>query len=200
MISRQEGRAGFSTLQLEYSLLVRSPEWELLPLCRCEGVGTLAWSPLAGGWLTGKYQQGAKLPADSRAGRGDRWDDAAEQRGGEGTWRIAQELARIAENIGRRPAQVALNWMLQKEYVTSPITGARTVEQLQENLGALGWALPASELDRLDQVSAVPEPYPYSFINRYTRRDEARPGRGLPQAEAEQENPDRAVARRKERS
>ena len=180
MICRRDGLVGFSTLQLEYSLLVRSPEWELLPLCREEGVGTLAWSPLAGGWLTGKYHRGAELPADSRAGRGDRWDDAAEQRGGEGTWRIVEELARIAGESDRRPAQVALNWLLRKGEVSCLITGARTVGQLQENLGSLGWALSAEELERLDRVSAVEEPYPYSFINRYTRRDEGRPARGRP--------------------
>jgi aryl-alcohol dehydrogenase-like predicted oxidoreductase len=171
MISRHRMIAGFSTLQLEYSLLVRSPEWELLPLCGEERVGTLAWSPLAGGWLSGKYRRGVEPPAESRAGRGDRWDDAVDQRGGERTWRIIEELDRIAAENGRRPAQVALNWLLCRNDVTCPITGARTVEQLEENLGALGWALSAEEVARLDRVSAVPEPSPYSFINRYTRND-----------------------------
>jgi aryl-alcohol dehydrogenase-like predicted oxidoreductase len=172
MLSRHGGLAGFATLQLEYSLLVRSPEWELLPLCGEEGVGTLAWSPLAGGWLSGKYRRGEKLPVDSRAGRGDRWDDAADQRAGERTWRIIDELDRIARERGRRPAQVALNWMLGRGDVSCPITGARTVSQLEENLGALGWALSAEETARLDGVSAVPEPSPYSFISRYTRGGE----------------------------
>jgi aryl-alcohol dehydrogenase-like predicted oxidoreductase len=175
MIGRHKGMASFSALQLEYSLLVRSPEWELLPLCREEGVATLAWSPLAGGWLTGKYRRGGALPANSRAGRGDRWDDAAEQRGGERTWRIVEELARIAERHERTTTQVALNWLLRKDDLTCPITGARTVAQLLENLGALGWTLSADELDALDRVSAVEEPSPYSFINRYTRRDTEHP-------------------------
>jgi aryl-alcohol dehydrogenase-like predicted oxidoreductase len=178
MISRRDGLAAFSTLQLEYSLLVRSPKWELLPLCREERVGTLVWSPLAGGWLSGKYRRGAELPPDSRAGHGDRWDDAAEQRGGERTWRIVEELVRFAGDNGRQPAQVALNWLLRKGEVTCLITGARTVGQLQENLDALGWALSDEELDRLDRASAVEEPYPYSFIYRYTRRDERHPTRG----------------------
>ena len=178
MISRHGMLAGFATLQLEYSLLVRSPEWELLPLCGEEGVGTLAWSPLAGGWLSGKYRRGAELPAESRAGRGDRWDDAAEQRGGERTWRIIEELDRIAGENSRRPAQVALNWLMRGKGVTCSITGARTVEQLQENLGALGWALSAEEVERLDRVSAVPEPSPYCFISRYTRNDRGSSSRG----------------------
>ncbi len=172
LLARHGGLAGFATLQLEYSLLVRSPEWELLPLCSEEGLGTLAWSPLAGGWLSGKYHRGRPLPADSRAGRGDRWDDAAEQRAGERTWGIVDELDRIATERGRRPAQVALNWILGRGDVTCPVTGARTVAQLDENLGALDWVLSAEETARLDEVSAVPEPSPYNFIRRYTRRDD----------------------------
>jgi aryl-alcohol dehydrogenase-like predicted oxidoreductase len=175
MICGRGALARLSTLQLEYSLLVRSPEWELLPLCAEEGVGTLAWSPLAGGWLSGKYRRDGDLPAESRAGRGDRWDDASEQRGGEHTWGIIEELQHVAAENGRVPAQVALNWLLCRKAVTCPIMGARTVEQLEENLGAVGWALTAGEVERLDRASAVPEPYPYSFINRYTRRDGGSP-------------------------
>ena len=178
VLDRQAGRAGFATLQLECSLLVRSPEWELLPLCREEGVGTLAWSPLAGGWLSGKYRRGAALPPDSRGGRGDRWDDAAGQRGGERTWRIVDELLRVAGESGRKPAQVALNWLLRREGLTCLVTGARTGAQLEENLGALGWALSAGQLERLERASAIEEPYPYAFINRYTRREEGGPAPG----------------------
>ena len=115
MLSQARGWAGLAALQLEYSLLVRCPEWELLPQCREEGIGTLAWSPLAGGWLSGKYRRGRPLPADSRAGKGDRWDDAEAQRGGERTYDIVEVLVRVAEEKGLTPAQVALAWMLERK-------------------------------------------------------------------------------------
>jgi len=92
MISQQHGWARFDCLQPEYSLLVRSTEWELLPLCQEEGIGVIAWSPLAGGWLTGKYHRGAPPPPDSRVGRADRWDDLPEQRENELTWRTIDVL------------------------------------------------------------------------------------------------------------
>jgi aryl-alcohol dehydrogenase-like predicted oxidoreductase len=170
MLSRAGGWAGFAALQLEYSLLVRSPEWELLPQCLEEGVGTLAWSPLAGGWLSGKYRRGQALPADSRAGKGDRWDDAAEQRGGERTYDIVEVLVRVAGEAGCTPAQVALAWMLQRQQVTSLLIGARTPAQLDANLAAVGVRLPEEALAAIDRVSRQEAPYPYSFIERYTRK------------------------------
>jgi len=171
MLTRAGGLAGVAALQLEYSLLVRSPEWELLPQCQEEGVGTLAWSPLAGGWLSGKYRRGQALPSDSRAGKGDRWDDAEEQRGGERTFAIVDVLVRIAGETGRTPAQVALSWMLQGGLVTSALIGARTPAQLADNLKAGEERLSAAQLAELDQVSRLDPPYPYSFIRRYTRSD-----------------------------
>jgi aryl-alcohol dehydrogenase-like predicted oxidoreductase len=162
----------FDCLQAEYSLLVRSTEWELLPLCRSEGIGLIAWSPLAGGWLSGKYRRGEAPPPESRVGRADRWDDLPEQRETERTWRIVDALREIARARGVPPAQVALNWLLQKPGVTAPIIGARTVAQLKENLGSSGWALTAEELAQLDAASAIPLPSPYNFVDRYTRRRE----------------------------
>ena len=170
MLSRQFAGAPVAALQLEYSLLVRSPEWELLPQCREEGVGTLAWSPLAGGWLSGKYHRGQPLPPDSRAGKGERWDDAAEQRGGERTWAILEVLRRVAEESQRTPAQVALAWMLQRNAVTTALVGARTREQITDNLGAGAVRLSGPQLGALDEVSRLELPYPYAFIERYTRK------------------------------
>ena len=86
------------------------------------------------------------------------------------TWRIIDEVRAVAEAHERTPAQVALNWLLRKPGVTAPIIGARTVEQLEQNLGAVGWSLSPEEVARLDEVSAVPLPSPYDFIERYTRR------------------------------
>lgn len=170
MLSAQHGWARFDCLQPEYSLLVRSTEWELLPLCRAEGVGVICWSPLAGGWLTGKYRRDQPPPPDSRVGRADRWDDLPEQRETEHTWRIVDALLEIAAARGKTPAQVALNWLLQQPGVTAPIIGARTPAQLEDNLGGAGWALTTDEVSHLDQASAIPLPSPYSFIGRYTRR------------------------------
>jgi aryl-alcohol dehydrogenase-like predicted oxidoreductase len=170
MLSRMHGWSPIVSLQPEYSLQVRSTEWELIPLCRAEGVAVLCWSPLAGGWLTGKYRRDAPPPPDSRVGRADRWDDQPDQRATERTWRIVDAVRAIADAHERTPSQVALNWLLQKPGVTAPIIGARTLEQLDQNLGAVGWSLSGEAVTRLDEVSALELPSPYDFIERYTRR------------------------------
>jgi aryl-alcohol dehydrogenase-like predicted oxidoreductase len=170
MLSEMHGWARFDCLQPEYSLLVRSTEWELLPLCRSEEIGVICWSPLAGGWLTGKYRRGQPPPSDSRVGRADRWDDLPEQRESERTWRIVEVLDEISVARGKTPAQVALNWLLQQPGVTTPILGARTLEQLEENLGCGGWALSADEMAQLNVASEISLPSPYNFIVRYTRK------------------------------
>jgi aryl-alcohol dehydrogenase-like predicted oxidoreductase len=170
MLSQARAWARFDCLQPEYSLLVRSTEWELLPLCRSEGIGVICWSPLAGGWLTGKYRRDQPPPPDSRVGRADRWDDLPEQRESERTWRIIDALLHISQARGKAPSQVALNWLLRQPGVTAPIIGARNMTQLEENLGSVDWALSAEELAELDQASQIPLPSPYSFIARYTRK------------------------------
>jgi len=169
MLCRMYGWGSIASLQAEYSLLVRSPEWELIPLCEKEGIGFLAWSPLAGGWLTGKYRRDAPIPPDSRGGRRDRFEDLPEQRVREKTWDIIDTLIGIAKERGKTPAQIALNWVLRKSENIIPIFGARTIEQLEDNLGAIGWALTDEEVLRLDEVSAIEWPYPYNFLSRYAR-------------------------------
>jgi len=170
MLSRMHGLARFDCLQPEYSLLVRSPEWELLPLCRFEGIGVICWSPLAGGWLTGKYRRNQPPPPGSRVARGDRWDDLPEQRESECTWRIIDTLIEIGEACDKSPAQVALNWLLRQPGITAPIFGARTLGQMEDNLGSVGWMLTPEEIVRLNAASEVPLPSPYNFIARYTRK------------------------------
>ena len=170
LLSEMHGWARFDCLQPEYSLLVRSTEWELLPLCLSEGIGVICWSPLAGGWLTGKYGRGQPPLPDSRVGRADRWDDLPEQRESERTWRILDALDKISEERAKTPAQIALNWLLHQPGVTAPILGARTPAQLEENLGSVGWALSAEEIARLNAASEIPLPSPYNFIARYTRK------------------------------
>ena len=170
MLSRMHGFARFDCLQPEYSLLVRSTEWELMPLCLSEGIGVNCWSPLAGGWLTGKYRRNQPPPPGSRVALGDRWDDLAEQRLNEYTWKIVDTLIEIGKAHGRSPAQVALKWLLQQPGVTAPIFGARTIEQLDENLGSVGWKLASEEISQLNAASNVPLPSPYNFIAQYTRK------------------------------
>jgi aryl-alcohol dehydrogenase-like predicted oxidoreductase len=161
--------ARFDCLQPEYSLLVRSTEWELLPLCRAEGIGVIAWSPLAGGWLTGKYRRGQPPPPDSRVGRADRWDDQPEQRESEQTWRIIDVLTEVSGECGKTLSQVALNWLLQQPGVTAPIIGARTIGQLEDNLGSVGWSLTPEQMAKLTAASDILLPSPYDFVARYTR-------------------------------
>jgi aryl-alcohol dehydrogenase-like predicted oxidoreductase len=170
MLSKIHEWESFSSLQAEYSLIVRSTEWELLPLCKEEGLGFLAWSPIAGGWLTGKYLRNQSPPPNSRVGRKDRWDDQPEQRESELTWRVIDNLIEIGKNRGKTPAQIALNWILQQPGITALILGARSLEQLKENLGCTGWQLSEEEMNKLKKASDIPLPYPYRFIERYTRR------------------------------
>jgi aryl-alcohol dehydrogenase-like predicted oxidoreductase len=170
MLSRMGGISSYCELQAEYSLLVRSTEWELLPLCLDEGLGFLAWSPLAGGWLTGKYRKNQKPPQNSRVGRKDRWDDQPEQRESEITWRVVDLLDEIGKNRGKSPAQIALNWVKGQHGVTAPIIGARTKEQLDQNLGSVGWELSHEEREKLNRASNIPLPYPYRFVEQYTRK------------------------------
>jgi aryl-alcohol dehydrogenase-like predicted oxidoreductase len=173
LLSRQQHVLAIASLQAEYSLIVRSTEWELLPVCREEGLGFMAWSPLAGGWLSGKYRRGEAPPENSRVGRKDRWDDQPEQRESEITWKVVEALRQVAARSGKTPAQVALNWLLQKWEGVVPIIGARTMEQLKDNLGAAGWKLPSEDIGLLDEASDLPLPYPYRFLQRYAKRKDA---------------------------
>lgn len=169
MLDGGHHRSHLVSLQAEYSLLVRETEWELLPVCEEEGLGLLAWSPLAGGWLSGKYAPGKRAAPDTRVGRGDRWDDQPEQRESDLTWRVLAALAKISRARGVTPAQVALNYLLRRSPIVIPIFGARTPGQLAENLGSVGWELDAAEIAELSEASDIPLPYPYRFIVRYSR-------------------------------
>jgi aryl-alcohol dehydrogenase-like predicted oxidoreductase len=170
MLADKHHWARVDCLQPEYSLLIRSTEWELLPVCREEGIGVIAWSPLAGGWLSGKYRRDQPPPPDSRVGRADRWDDLPEQRESELTWHIIDALWEIANARGKSCAQVALNWVRQQPGVTGPIIGARKLEQLKDNLASTEWELTPEEIAKLNAASAISLPSPYNFIARYSRK------------------------------
>ncbi len=163
-VADKHGWEPFISLQPCYNLLVREPEWELLALCGKEGLGVLPFSPLAKGWLAGRFHRGrTEVPAGSRiaaaAGR-MRWDEY----GTEHTWTVLDALHGVAAETGRTPAQVALNWLLDAPGVTAPVIGVRTRHQLDDNLGAVGWSLAPEQRARLDEASARPAPYPYSWV------------------------------------
>jgi len=157
----------FVSLQPLYNLLDRSTEWELLPICHNEGLGVIPWSPLRGGWLSGKYKRGMQTPPDqSRVKMAEEynWSESWSAYNTERTWRILDTLLDIAKDIGKSPAQVALNWLLNQPTVTAPIIGGRNVKQIKDNLGSIGWSLPSDLLSKLKKVSDVKLPYPYEFI------------------------------------
>ena len=167
-VSRANGWEPFTCLQPLYNLLDRSVEWELFPVCRNEGVGVIAWSPLRGGWLSGKYHRGMSAPpAGTRVedaekhGWSERWSEYATDR----TWNVIDTLLAVGEEVGKTPAQTALNWVLNRLGITAPIIGVRTIAHLESNLGAVGWALSDEQMSRLNQASNVPLPYPYNLLN-----------------------------------
>jgi aryl-alcohol dehydrogenase-like predicted oxidoreductase len=169
-LSRERGWEPFSCMQLQYNLLCRFVEWEILPACRSEGIGSTSWSPLQGGWLSGKFRRGmSKPPEDTRirSGEGSVWSWSAYNH--EQTWAILDALFAVAGEVAKTPAQVAINWLMNRPGVTAPIIGARTLEQLEENLNASGWALSDKNMERLSQVSEVPLPDPYGFIGKMQR-------------------------------
>src|SRR4249920_2027572 len=126
------------TLQPQYSLIVREIEWEIVPAVLDAGMGMLPWSPLGGGWLSGKYKRDERPTGSTRLGEDPgRGMEAWERRGTERTWRIIEAVQTVAEQSGSSMAQVALSWLTGQPGVTSTILGARTLEQLDDNLGSV---------------------------------------------------------------
>ena len=170
-ISRQRGWEPFCCLQPQYNLLCRSTEWEVLPVCEHEGLGVIPWSPLLGGWLSGKFHRGMTAPPeDTRVTVVKETDHPWSAYNNEHTWKVIDTLFGVAKEVGKTPAQVAIRWLMQRPSITAPIIGARTVKQLEDNLGACGWSLNGAEMTRLDQVSALPQSYPYDIITLAQRK------------------------------
>jgi aryl-alcohol dehydrogenase-like predicted oxidoreductase len=172
-LSRWHGWEVFVCLQPLYNLLDRYLEWDLLPVCRNEGLGIIPWSPLRGGWLSGKYRRGMAAPPENTridAAEKGGWSESWTAYNNERTWSILDELFAVAAEVSKPPAQVALNWVKDRPGVTAPIIGARSLAQLEENLGATGWSLDAGQIERLNKISAQPAPiYPHGFINGVQR-------------------------------
>ena len=163
-ISRQNGWEAFTCLQPQYNLLSRATEYELLPLCEAEGLGVIPWSPLRGGWLSGKFHRDMSAPPeDTRVAAAEKhgWGENWTNYNNEYTWRVLDALYAVAKEAERTPAQVAINWLLSRSAVTAPIIGARTMAQFTDNLGTADWSLSAEQVSRLDRVSALPVTYPY---------------------------------------
>lgn len=160
-------------LQPLYNLLDRAIEWELIPVCQNEGLGIIPWSPLRGGWLSGKYKRGMTAPlANTRLDDATRlgWSEGWAVYGNEHTWKVLDTLLEVSKQVGKEPAQVALRWLLQRPGVTAPIIGARTVRHLESNLGAVGWTLSNEHMSVLTKASEIEVPYPYSFMAGWKRR------------------------------
>jgi aryl-alcohol dehydrogenase-like predicted oxidoreductase len=156
-ISEREHLERYVSQQVYYSLVARELEYELVPLALDQGIGSLIWSPLSGGFLTGKYRRGEAGPQDTRRPRRGDPGTIDEERG----FAIVDILEEIAQDRDASIPQVALNWLLHKPGVSSVLIGARREEQLVDNLKAATWKLTPEELQRLDEVSAVPPIYPY---------------------------------------
>ena len=155
----------FVSLQPQYSLVERNIEREVLPACREEGIGVIPWGPLGGGFLSGKYRRGEQPPEDSRiAGAPDEFEEAWRKRNVERNWRTLDAIGEVSEETGKSYPQIALNWLLRQEGVTAPIIGARSMDQLEDNLGATGWELTPEQVQKLSEASAIEEVYPYGMI------------------------------------
>lgn len=158
--SQAHGWPSFVSLQSRYSLLSRELDMELLPNCRKHAIAVLPWSPLGGGALTGKYTPGGAPPPDSRLTGA--WKFLAHELD-ERNQAIAAEVSRIATETGHTMAQVALNWVTDRPGITAPVLGARTLEQLLDNLGSVGWHLDDEHTKALDRISRTPLVYPFDM-------------------------------------
>jgi aryl-alcohol dehydrogenase-like predicted oxidoreductase len=152
------GQARFVAHQTYYSLIGRDYEWELMPLGLDQGVGAVVWSPLGWGRLTGKLRRGEPLPAKSRLHDTLGWAPPVED---DRLYRVLDALESVARETDKTVPQIAINWLLSRPTVSSVLIGARDEAQLEQNLGAVGWALSAEQLARLDRASRVVPPYPY---------------------------------------
>lgn len=167
--------ARFIAAQYQYSLVVRDIENEFIDLCLSEGVGITPWGPLGGGFLSGKYRadQRPKNPEEGRlATTPDQDEEAWARRATDQNWQILETIAQIiSDHPSATYSQVALSWLLAQPAVESIVLGVRTLEQLQDNLGADDFHLTEAQLDNLDKASATAKGYPYRFLELYGSRN-----------------------------
>ncbi|NPA53552.1 MAG: aldo/keto reductase [Aquificae bacterium] len=165
-VTLQEAKnwAKFISAQMYYSLLGRDIEFEVVPACEDLGLGILPWSPLAGGFLSGKYSREAPYPQDSRYARMERPFLRFDFEKG---YFVLDELKKLAEKYNATIAQVALNWLKAKPFVSSIIIGVRNLKQLEDNLGCIDWDLSKEDVEYLDEITAPEKPYPQWFLDMF---------------------------------
>lgn len=156
-IAELRGTVPIAALQVEHSLVQRSTEHELLPAGQALGLGVVAWSPLGGGMLTGKYRQGEKGRAEGFGGKVFQAENSAQRTA------ILDTLIEVARDAGVTPGEIAIAWVAAKGAL--PIIGPRTLAQLENNLGAAHVTLSHEQVARLDEVSAIPSGFPYTMLN-----------------------------------
>jgi aryl-alcohol dehydrogenase (NADP+) len=173
MIARRQGWVPVASLQPQYSLLGREIELDSMPLCLDQNIGLLPWSPLGGGWLSGKYSRETRPTGDTRLGDDpNRGIEAYDRRNNEHTWQVLGAVEDIAKARNATMSQVALNWVRQRPGISSVLLGVRTMAQLDDNLGALSWDLTDDDMRRLTEVSAPGVPlYPHGFLESYAGVD-----------------------------
>jgi len=170
-IAQLRGWTPFVGLQIEYSLVERTPERDLLPMAKALGLGVTPWSPLGGGVLSGKYNDKSH-DKDSRLARPDNPMPYVNDR----NLKIAGEVVAVAKEIGKKPSQVALRWLLQRSVPCFPIIGGKKLEQIQDNVHCTEFTLDKKQMDRLDKVSHIDLGFPHDFLVSPVVRDMAMGG------------------------
>ena len=170
-ISNEKGWVPFIAAQYQYSLVKRDIEYEFLDLLKTEGLGVVPWGPLGGGFLSGKYQPNQTPKSEGRiATTEDHTEEAWERRNTEQNWLTLELVGELAKKYGASIPQIALAWLRQQRNVSSVILGARTFEQLEDNMKSVELQLSPEDLVSLDQVSRLPELYPYRMMEAYGQR------------------------------
>ncbi len=164
MLQECKNWAKFVSAQMYYSLLGRDIEQEVVPACRDLGLGIMAWSPLAGGFLTGKYRSLENLPEDSRYKRMERHFLRFDIKRG---FKVVDELRKIADKYNATPSQVALNWLKSKDYISTIIIGVRKLEHLKDNLASVEWNLLEEDIKYLDKLTKTDRIYPQWFLDMF---------------------------------
>jgi len=171
-LSESRGWIRFVAGQYQYSLVTRDIEYEFKDLCNSEGISIMAWGPLGGGFLSGKYQRN-QPPQQAVEGRiataKAELEEAWQRRSTDRNWQVVDTVRQIAQEHGATPSQIALAWLRAQPLVSSVILGARSYSQLEENVGAADIELTAEERTRLDSASALPDLYPYRLIEQGRR-------------------------------
>jgi aryl-alcohol dehydrogenase-like predicted oxidoreductase len=159
--SDRRNLARYESVQLQWSLVERGAEREMIPACRAFELGIMAWSPLGRGLLSGKYRRDQAPPPGSRL---DAWKDSYAKYNNERSWQIVDAVRSVAREVESTPARVSLAWLLAKPELSAVIIGVRNVQQLEDNLAAAAVKLSPRHLQTLDEISAPTWGYPYEFI------------------------------------